>query len=211
MLYVQIAAIQIVPILNHRNGVTKWTNGIKKENRSFDGPDSFGPIWGFILLTKEIKMEIINKADLPIAEKFILAQLSKYDTSQVDWFKLLPLSVKPFHGYCKYPQREKKYSRKFLNGYQIRCSVNVNPSCWPYGWDENVGTWQKKINGILHWGYKQKRIILMSSDEAAVFLAGHEVFHFLKHSRQIDGQNTQCQANKFGIEWLEEFRKRRIK
>jgi hypothetical protein len=41
-----------------------------------------------------------------------------------------------------------------------------------------------------------------------VFVLGHEVHHFLCKTKQLKGtgqRNTQCQANKRGIEWLKEF------
>lgn len=73
---------------------------------------------------------------------------------------------------------------------------------WPYTSAFHVDTWD---DGNL-WGYVSKTIRFASAIEAAVFLAGHESYHFLRHSRQVPGKNTQVQANRFGLKWLEEFR-----
>ena len=42
--------------------------------------------------------------------------------------------------------------------------------------------------------------------EAVVHIAAHEFFHFLRHSRQIPGRNTEIEADRFAIERIAEFR-----
>ncbi len=148
-------------------------------------------------------MLVIDKTDLPGVVSFIEKQLSLYDTSRLDWIKLLPLNNRTFfHGRCTYPKRVKKGSRNFVHGYQLNCSFNVNSYKWPHSWDLAVSTWQKEIGGAKHWGYNRELVQLTNPTEAGVFIAGHEIFHFLRHSKQIPGQNTQVQADKFGLDWL---------
>jgi hypothetical protein len=43
-------------------------------------------------------------------------------------------------------------------------------------------------------------------EEAFVWIAGHEAYHWLRHSRQIPGQNYETQANRYGFLWLDEWR-----
>jgi hypothetical protein len=73
---------------------------------------------------------------------------------------------------------------------------------WPYEVDEAIGTWTKGRR----WGYEYQRVVFADIEEAAVAVAGHESFHFLRHSRQVPGRNTEPSANRYGIAWLEEFR-----
>ena len=117
-------------------------------------------------------MKIIDKANLPIAIEFIEAELSAYDTSKVDWFKLLPLSKRAhFHGRCTYPKRTAPRKRSFIHGYQIRCSVNTKASVWPWTIGIATSTWQKEINSVKHWGYNYETVRYENAIEAAVFLA----------------------------------------
>lgn len=45
-----------------------------------------------------------------------------------------------------------------------------------------------------------------TKEEAFIWLAGHEAFHWLRHSRQIPGKNYETQANRYGFAWLDERR-----
>jgi hypothetical protein len=44
-------------------------------------------------------------------------------------------------------------------------------------------------------------------EEDMTCLLGHELYHFLRHSRQIEGRNTQAQANVYGFVCLREFKR----
>jgi Zn-dependent peptidase ImmA (M78 family) len=48
---------------------------------------------------------------------------------------------------------------------------------------------------------------LLSLDEAVVFVGAHEIFHFLRHSRQVGGRNGENEADQFAVVQLEEFRR----
>ncbi|KKK89540.1 hypothetical protein LCGC14_2732080, partial [marine sediment metagenome] len=53
-----------------------------------------------------------------------------------------------------------------------------------------------------------KEVSFNNIEEMLVFVLGHEVHHFLCKSKKLKGtgqRNTQCQANKRGIEWWKEF------
>jgi len=157
-------------------------------------------------------IKIIDKTGLDEAVEFIYSQIQHWDTSKIDWFKCLPLNKRvPLHGRCTYPKRIRKGSRKFLHQYQIRCSVNVREDYWPrrFGWF--IGTKTVKLgSGGSAWTWIEEEVVYHSAVEALIWVAGHECYHWLRHSRQIPGKNTQCQANKFGLNWLYRFRESKI-
>lgn len=150
-----------------------------------------------------------NRTDIaPTAVGFILNKLEQFDLTKLDEFKLLPLNrIQPFHGLCTYPKRTAKRSRTFEHQYKIRCSVNIRRDRWPVTIEEGIGTWSKVNGGQRLWGWITEKVTYASVEEAAVFVAGHEAFHFLRCTRQVEGRNTQAQANAYGIAWLKEFRK----
>lgn len=47
---------------------------------------------------------------------------------------------------------------------------------------------------------------LRSVDEAVAFVGAHEIFHFLRHSRQIAGRNGENEADQFAKRQLDDFR-----
>jgi Zn-dependent peptidase ImmA (M78 family) len=42
-----------------------------------------------------------------------------------------------------------------------------------------------------------------------VWIAGHELFHFLRHTRQVEGIQRETRANRWGFKWLREFKAER--
>lgn len=152
-------------------------------------------------------MQYIIKVDLPDVVNFIRRKLNPFNVSMLTWVKILPLTKNShLHGYCRYPKRVAKYSRQFEHGYQIRCSININLDKWPYTTDIPYSTWQKEIDGVRHWGYNTTKVKFENPSEGLVFLAGHEIAHFLRHSKKIGGKNTQVQADVYGLKWLDEYR-----
>lgn len=136
---------------------------------------------------------------------FIAQQLRPFDTSKLDrfWLKFHAKKNDPGHGFCKYPKRLKKGSRQFKHHYLINAGVNQNFS-FPYQWDVPVGTETHPNNT---WTWVTENTTFEDEKEYLVWLCGHEAFHFLRHSRQVPGQNTQAQANAYGLEWLRLWRK----
>lgn len=47
---------------------------------------------------------------------------------------------------------------------------------------------------------------LCTLDEAVVWIVAHEMFHFLRHSRQVSGRNNEIEADAFADAWLTQFR-----
>ena len=44
-------------------------------------------------------------------------------------------------------------------------------------------------------------------NEASVWIVAHEAFHWLRKTRQIPGRNTEIEADAFGDQMLDEFRR----
>lgn len=153
-------------------------------------------------------MEIIDKIGIPSVVEFIQAQLEPFDTTKLEWIRLNPLGKRGgaarYSGYCRFPKRLKKHSRQFKHQYQISCSVNTK-RVWPASLEIPVGTWQNDAH-LYSYGYIYHTEMFASVREPAAFVAGHELYHFLRHSRQIDGRNTEPSANRYGLEWLEAWR-----
>ena len=153
-------------------------------------------------------MEIKDNIGMPAVVDFIQKQLREYDLSKLDWFKLLPLKKNvPYRGCCIHPKRNGKFKRSFVHQYRIRVSVNILDEMYPFGDKIKIGTEQDEDE----WWYIHETEFFKNKEEIAIHVAGHEVFHFLRRSKQIPGRNGNPQANLFGMKWLEEWRKLRRK
>ena len=159
-------------------------------------------------MSKPDELNIIDKLDMPFVVKFIKEQLTPYDTSKVEWFKLLRLKNHVrYHGKCTYPKRKKKGSPHFVRGYRIGCSLNPDLA-WPYERDVCIGTETFHRDSFSRsFRYVTERVCFEDAEEFMACLAGHEAFHFLRHSKQIPGRNTEPSAERFGLEWLKTWRK----
>lgn len=62
------------------------------------------------------------------------------------------------------------------------------------------------LRGDSYFRRKFELVRYWSPGEVLIWIAGHEAFHFLRHSRQIPGKNFETQANRYGLEWLERYR-----
>ncbi len=147
--------------------------------------------------------EWIDEVGLPEVVAFSSKQLAAYDLSKLDWFKFLPLPKERFSGMCSYPERTKPRARSFKHGYRIRCSVRPDAN---YRHREEVVTGTEKLNTRGDWQYLTTVVDFEELEEMAIFVAGHEAFHFLRHSRQITGRNTEPQANLHALRWLQEWK-----
>ena len=152
----------------------------------------------------KVDFEVIDKVLMPHVLFFIQKKLTEFDTSSLEWIKLLPLNGrKLLHGCCTYPVRSRPRARSFKSGYRIRASVNIE---------------QAPPFEFLHWGrvpssdYKQgwysgeTTFVFHDLEECAVHTLAHECFHFLSHSRQTGLKNTEANANFWADGWLAEYR-----
>ncbi len=149
-------------------------------------------------------LPMIDKVFMPQVVDFICERLTAYDTSQVEWIKLLPLHAKAIlHGCCTYPVRTRPRARTFKSGYRLRASVNVELPP-PYTYQH----WGRIPSSSTRQGWYSgaKTFKFDDLEECAVHTLAHECFHFLSHSKQVNYKNTEANANWWADQWLAEFR-----
>jgi hypothetical protein len=150
------------------------------------------------------EMNIIDKVSMPHVVTFIRQRLLEFDTSLVEWIKLLPLNKKAIlHGCCTYPERVKPRSRSYKSGYRLRASVNVElaPPFLYTHWGRIPSLEYKQ-----GWYSGEKLFRFNDLEECAVHTLAHECFHFLSHSRQVAHKNTEANANWWADQWTDDFR-----
>lgn len=136
----------------------------------------------------------------PRCVEFLRDKLAQFDTSQLEYFRLYDRTGKTVTygvwGRCAFPNRKKGL------GYRIRCSLSIAKFPYPARW--TIGS--KPIDKTT-WEWIWREDQFFTREEAFVWLAGHEAFHWLRHSQQIPGRNVETQANRHGYSWLDEWRK----
>jgi hypothetical protein len=147
-------------------------------------------------------MKLQVKAGLPAAwMTFLERKLAEFDQSKLEYFRLYDRTRQTatvgVWGRCTYPSRKQKL------GYRIRCCVSIMDGAFPYPAKYAIGT-ERLSDGDWKWVWRADKF--WSKAEAFVWVAGHEAFHWLRHSRQIPGANYETRANRYGFEWLDEWR-----
>ena len=152
-----------------------------------------------------LKFRVIDRVGMPHVLSFITGKLAEFDTSTVEWIKLLPLKKKTLlHGECRFPTSERYENCSRKNGYRIRASVNVMMST-----PVSFAHWGRRyldLKGI-EWKSVEKKFYFKDLEECAVHTLAHECFHFLSDSGQVDERNYEANANWWGDLWLTEFKK----
>ena len=152
--------------------------------------------------------KVIDKITMPQVIHYICNKLENYDTSQLEWVKLLPLNKNHLlHGCCQYPVRDflhqgKKEPQKLKSGYRIRASVNVEMAP-PFTYQH----WARipSSNYKQGWYSGAKTFAFQDLEECAIHTLAHECFHFLSHTRQVKHKNTEANANWWADQWLGEY------
>lgn len=146
------------------------------------------------------KLEVHAELAAPCVE-FLRRKLEEFDTSKLEYFRLYDRTAwsarQGTWGCCTFPNREKGL------GYRIRCSVSISTGQFPYPMKHAIGT--RRIDER-KWEWIWRDDEYETLEEAFVWLSGHEAFHWLRHSRQIPGQNYETQANRYGCAWLGAWR-----
>ena len=160
---------------------------------------------------------------MPQVIHYICNKLESYDTSSLEWIKLLPLNKNHLlHGCCQYPVRDslqgslqdscqsslqnscqkKKGSIKPKSGYRIRASVNVEMAP-PFTYQH----WARipSNNYKQGWYSGEKTFVFEDLEECAVHTLAHECFHYLSHSKQTEFKNTEANANWWADQWLDDY------
>lgn len=167
--------------------------------------------------------------------EWIRRELETYDWSKCEWITVrrgawgFHASSYPFEaaqgwtnkvgGLCRYPS----HTRSGL--YRINCRVNtrmgwpapqyqrVSPlyrngdGTWPgVPEDHFLGEWLISADGSREWKRMYRRLWLETEDEGLAYIIAHEAFHYLRRAGQIEGKNTEIDADRFSEEMLEKFR-----
>ncbi len=148
--------------------------------------------------------KVTDKVGMPRVISFFSGELCSYNTSNLDWLKLLPLERKHLlHGACHFPFIPGPRSGLKAHGYRIRASVNVEmePPFRYVHWGRIPS--RKSKQG---WLSGEQTFRFRDLEECAVHTLAHECFHFLSASQQIREKNTEANANWWADMWLTKFR-----
>ena len=148
---------------------------------------------------------LIDKVGMPHVMDFIVKRLGIYNTSDLDWVKLLPLRKNVLlHGECMFPYEDDTGKRE--HGFRIRASVNINMAP-PFHYDH----WARipSATAARGWTSGEQRFYFADLEECAVHTLAHECFHFLSETRQVDEKNTEANANWWADGWLASFKLKR--
>ena len=143
----------------------------------------------------KIKYNIEIKDD---AKLFIENFLSEFDTSQLDHITISHTKTGMFTGRCFYPS--KKHNRE---KYFIR--IGVPTKIYPYNYKTYVGVKFTERDGVTYSRPIEDEMTVHSIEDSLMLIFGHEIYHFLRKSRQVGGKNTQSQANAYGFQMLQEY------
>jgi hypothetical protein len=146
---------------------------------------------------------------MPQVMNFICDKLDMFDTTWLEWIKLLPLNRNHLlHGCCTYPVPERPRPVTIESGYRLRASVNVEmaPPFTYQHWARIPSTRHRQ-----GWYSGEKSFVFQDLEECAVHTLAHECFHFLSHSGQVEHKNTEANANWWADQWLADFHQLRMK
>lgn len=145
---------------------------------------------------------------------------SRFDTSKAQWLRIDRGRgrLTGAYGRCWYPTKKLPFCR-------LSCQV---PGPFPHRlqtrqtpiYRRSDGSWPPVPKGCKKGTYCTStrngvttewfRIVghtnLETLDEAIVWIVSHEAFHFLRRTRQIEGRNTEIEADRFADHQLAFFR-----
>lgn len=149
--------------------------------------------------------QIVDKVGMPHVIDFVIYKLRDYDTTWLEWIKLLPLNRQNLlHGACDFPYQSDVISGVWDRGYRIRASVNIDkiPPFTFTHWGRTPS--ERNPRG---WVSGEHKYRFEDLDECAVHTLSHECFHFLADSKQITEKNIEANANWWADTWLTEFQR----
>jgi hypothetical protein len=156
-------------------------------------------------------------AEIEPAKTWAKMFLSSFEISRLDWIRIdtgRGTHVGAY-GRCWYPTGRKGY----------RISIQV-PGPFPYQqtryttplYRDSAGNWpdvppDRQPAGCIRdprsgreWLRLTTQYEMSNRVEGVVHVAAHEFFHFLRHSRQIPGRNSETEADRFAVDQLARFR-----
>lgn len=112
-------------------------------------------------------------------------------------------------GYCSYPLTKKRAERNKLKneriGYRITCRLSADTE-YPKKVKLYVRPEVTKVGTMTFFSPREDEEVARTRQEHMAWLLGHELFHFLRKTKQVPGQNTQAQANVHGFEFMRKFK-----
>lgn len=156
-------------------------------------------------------MRVIDNLGVPEVVEFMQRKLEPFDTSKLWSIRLYSFNgVVHYNGMCYFPHTKRESGKRAH--FRISAGVNLE-SLWPHTGIICNGTKDAEIrdpatNIVIQkpWIYTTKDVTFENTTEALVYVLGHEVFHFLRHSQQVPGRQSEPSANRYGLQWLEEWR-----
>lgn len=155
-----------------------------------------------ITFDKKIPEEVVSAT-----QPFVENVLGRYDCSKLKDIRFV-WSKNASRGMCWYPSR--KHGRK-----QFRIAVYVGTDTkrsirFVKSWNRStIPIWDEAGVQSFVPQFQPHEVdtdLAISRTEIAVWIFGHEMYHFLRRTKQVPGQNTQNQADGFGLQVLREFR-----
>jgi hypothetical protein len=153
--------------------------------------------------------------------RWVRKQLGAYNWSKVDWITVRRGRSEryTFRGVCKSPFKGRWYrincnvSRH--TPYPITYFVRVSPlyrnpdGTWPkvpVGHEVGNSYVANRNDKSVQWRRLYRPLELRNEDEVLVFLVAHEVFHYLRKTRQVEGRHGEIEADAFALRILEQYR-----
>jgi len=137
-------------------------------------------------------VEYRNLTDLELAPRFILEKLQSFDTTRLRLhLKLHRRRDSPVSGYFRFKDCLIVAAVRRVQRFPLK-------NRWP------VAT--RPAPGWRGWAWVCDEEEVRDRDELLVWVAAHEIYHFLRHTRQVPGIQRETRANRFAFEWLREFK-----
>jgi hypothetical protein len=148
---------------------------------------------------------------------------ARYDTSELSIIRIGRGRGRAsgVYGHCSYPTAERpryRISCQLPGPFPAQIPTRQTPiyrqpdGSWPplpAGCTEGLSRRAQQGGIVREWkrviGYTEAR----TRDEGLVWIVAHEAFHFLRHTGQIKGRNTEIEADRFADEQLRLLRKLR--
>jgi hypothetical protein len=147
-------------------------------------------------LDRKQATQFVDRVELPGVFAFYDRLLDRYDTSLLEWVKLLPLPVNPWSFHCDRPVRERAGSRRFERGYRVRAGVNPG---LPFPVFETIEVGWDRRNHPDDPDKLVRRATFADAAELAIFALGCGLFRFLRHAKQVPGRNINSRARRQGL------------
>ncbi len=150
---------------------------------------------------------------------WFLNWFSRFDSSKLSSFSIsdkIGNSQFGISGLCSYPKVKK-------GKFKIRARVNVSeyPYCisvrrppiykidgiWPNIPSDCIENgWKKNFQTGKEWIKLVSSTQVNNLDESIVWICAHEIYHYLRKTKQVPGRNVEIMADAFADNLLEEFR-----